>query len=146
MACLENLMKNGLITQLKDDDTFWISIGGTAGGTGNGRLRYLKEESGIARPYVRFSFGPSAQLGAFQSDTPVATEVLTYFDVFRDSGGTLEMENIQTYLNAVMDPLSLSLTGYQSMRFRRGPETPFYEDDSGFFHTNILYRSYANPS
>jgi len=143
---LENLLKNGLITQLKADNSFWVSIGGTAGGTGNGRLRYLKEETGIARPYVRFSFGPSAHEYAFQSDTPVATEVLTYFDIFSDSGGTLEMENIQGYLNAVMDPLSLSLMGYQAMRFRRGPETPMYEDETSFFHTNILYRSYANPT
>ena len=146
MASLENLMKNGLITQLKADDDFWTSIGGTAGGVGNGRLRYLKEEAGIARPYVRFSFGPSAQLEAFLSDTPVATEVLTYFDIFSDSGGTLEMENIQGYLNAVMDLLNLSLTGYQNMHFRRGPETATKEEDTGFFHTNILYRSYANPS
>jgi len=146
MSTLESLLKNGLIAQLTANDTFWVSVGGTAGGTGNGRLRYIKEGAGIARPYVRFSFGPSAQEGAFLKDAPVATEVLVYFDVFSDSGGTLEMENITGYIQTVMNPLSLTLTGYHAMRFRAGPVTASKEDDTGFFHTNMLYRSYANPS
>lgn len=143
---LENLLKNGLITALKGNDTFWTSIGGSPGGGGNGRLRYLKEEAGIARPYVRFSFGPSAQLEAFRSDTPVATEVLIYFDIFSASGGTKEMEDIHGYLHTAIDSLRLTLAGYRALGFRRGPELATYEEDSTLWHTNSLYRSYANPT
>jgi len=135
MASLENLAKNAIYNEAAADSTLWNSVGG--------RFYYAKAPAGSTKPYVLYSFGMTAQYTVMQNRPPVATDFPTYFDVYSSAAASTEAETIQSYIHAVFDDATLSLTGYSDVLLSRGPEVTLNEEDTGLWHVNISYMAMA---
>lgn len=137
MATLEYLLRNG-IEDAVDADTDL-----------NGAIEefyYVKVPAAAVRPYLILSFGATAQYEALQSLTPVATDVLAYFDVYSSHVVSVEAETIQAYLNTLFDGKVVTITGYAPITMRRGTEITLFEEESQLWHINSQYRITAIPS
>jgi len=137
MACLEYLLRNG-IEDAVDADT---DLDGAIE-----EFYYIYVPSVAVKPYLILSFGATAQYEALQSLTPVATDVLAYFDIYSDSVVSVEAETIQAYLNTLFDGKVITITGYAPITMRRGTEITLFEEESRLWHINSQYKMIAIPS
>jgi len=141
MPCLEYLLRNG-IEDAVDADTdldgaitefYYIYVPGTA-----------------VKPYLVLSFGRTSKYEALKSDTPVATDVPIFLDIYSDSVVSVEAETIQAYLHALFgkdgDAERITVTGYKPMKMRPMADLTLYEDESTLWHIHCEYKGVMIPS
>ena len=136
MADLSTLLEAAVYNLAVANSTLWNSV--------NGRMKHGRPAPGWSFPYILYSFPGLPQANVFKASSPVVASISIYFDVFSDNDFyAAEAGLIASYLKAVFDGASLTMTGYQGTVIDRVSDNPTQEDDTGLWHAQLGYQGMA---